>query len=41
MTTEYPYYECEIEPDGLTPAKLANDGNVMTDECNLSQKKNS
>ena len=40
MTTEDPHFECDIEPDGLTLAKIANGGNVMTDGCNLAQKTN-
>ena len=40
MTMEYPYFECDIEPDGLTLAKLANGRNFMTDGCNLDKKTN-
>ena len=40
MTTEYPYFECDIEPDGFTLAKIADGVNVMTDGCNLAQKTN-
>ena len=40
MTTEYSHFECDIEPDGLTFAKLADGRNVMTDGCNLDQKTN-
>ena len=40
ITTEYPYFECDIEPDGSTLAKLADGGNVVTDGCNLAQKTN-
>ena len=31
MATEYPNFECGIEPDVLTLAKLANGGNFITD----------
>ena len=40
MTTEYPHFECDIEPDELTLAKLDWGGNVMTDGYNLAQKTN-
>ena len=40
MTTEYSYFECDIEPDELTLAELADGGNVITDGCNLVQKTN-
>ena len=40
MATEYPNFECGIEPDVLTLAKLADGVNVMTDGCNSTQKKN-
>ena len=31
MNTEYPHFEYDIEPDGLTLAKRADGGNIMTD----------
>ena len=31
MTMEYPHFECDIEPYGLTIATLANGKNVMID----------
>ena len=34
IITEYPYFECDIEPDGFTLAKLADVRNVMTDGFN-------
>ena len=39
MTTEYSYFECDIEPDELTFPKIAYGGNVITDGCNYVQKK--
>ena len=38
MTTQYPHFECDIEPDGFTIAKLADGRNVMMDRFNYFQK---
>ena len=40
MTTEYSYFECDIEPDELTLAELAYGGNVITNGWNSAQKTN-
>ena len=39
MITDYPHFECDIEPDRLTLAKLSDGGNVITDGCNSAKKK--
>ena len=40
LTRDYPDYEHNINPDGLTLAKLGDGGNSMTDGCNTARKFN-
>ena len=40
MTTEYSYFECDIEPNELTISKIAYGVNVIIDGCNSAQKTN-
>ena len=40
LTRDYPDYEHNINPNGLTLAKLGDGGNVMTDGCNTARKFN-
>ena len=40
LTRDYPDYEHNINPNGLTLAKLGDGGNAMTDGCNTARKFN-
>ena len=39
MTTEYSYFECDIEPNELTLSKISDREHVIMDGCNSAQKK--